>query len=78
MPVQPTTCLNLQVKSFYVGKDHVGDVPLSKKIAAGFTTGMVGIGWLGTQTGKHVVFTFSYYFFHSSVISGRLVLETKI
>lgn len=29
----------LQVKSLYVGKDHVGDVPLSKKILAGFTTG---------------------------------------
>ncbi|OEL25956.1 Mitochondrial uncoupling protein 1 [Dichanthelium oligosanthes] len=31
------------VKSFYVGKDHVGDVPLSKKIAAGFTTGAIAI-----------------------------------
>ena len=29
----------LQVKSFYVGENHVGDVPLYKKIAAGFTTG---------------------------------------
>lgn len=27
------------MKSFYVGKDHVGDVPLSKKIFAGLTTG---------------------------------------
>jgi solute carrier family 25 uncoupling protein 8/9 len=31
------------VKSFYVGQDHVGDVPLSKKIAAGFTTGAIAI-----------------------------------
>lgn len=31
------------VKSFYVGKDHVGDVPLSKKILAALTTGAVGI-----------------------------------
>ncbi|XP_052135917.1 mitochondrial uncoupling protein 1 [Oryza glaberrima] len=31
------------VKSFYVGKDHVGDVPLTKKIAAGFTTGAIAI-----------------------------------
>ncbi|KAK9714062.1 hypothetical protein RND81_06G069100 [Saponaria officinalis] len=31
------------VKTFYVGKDHVGDVPLSKKILAGLTTGAVGI-----------------------------------
>ncbi|OQU84127.1 mitochondrial uncoupling protein 1 [Sorghum bicolor] len=31
------------VKSFYVGKDHVGDVPLSKKVAAGFTTGAIAI-----------------------------------
>ncbi|XP_006663135.1 mitochondrial uncoupling protein 1-like [Oryza brachyantha] len=31
------------VKSLYVGKDHVGDVPLSKKIAAGFTTGAIAI-----------------------------------
>lgn len=28
-----------QVKNFYVGKDHVGDVPLSKKVLAGLTTG---------------------------------------
>lgn len=28
-----------QVKTFYTGKDHVGDVPLSKKILAAFTTG---------------------------------------
>jgi solute carrier family 25 uncoupling protein 8/9 len=26
------------VKTFYTGKDHVGDVPLSKKILAAFTT----------------------------------------
>ncbi|KAG8090371.1 hypothetical protein GUJ93_ZPchr0011g26937 [Zizania palustris] len=31
------------VKSLYVGKDHVGDVPLSKKIAAAFTTGAIAI-----------------------------------
>lgn len=29
----------MQVKNLYVGKDHVGDVPLIKKIAAGLTTG---------------------------------------
>lgn len=28
-----------QVKALYVGSDHVGDVPLSKKILAAFTTG---------------------------------------
>lgn len=31
--------LGKQVKNFYVGKDHVGDVPLSKKILAALTTG---------------------------------------
>ncbi|GAB4833940.1 Matrilysin [Ancistrocladus abbreviatus] len=31
------------VKSLYVGKDHVGEVPLSKKILAALTTGAVGI-----------------------------------
>ncbi|KAG2570834.1 mitochondrial uncoupling protein 1-like [Panicum virgatum] len=31
------------VKSLYVGQDHAGDVPLSKKIAAGFTTGAIAI-----------------------------------
>ncbi|XP_013588067.1 PREDICTED: mitochondrial uncoupling protein 1 [Brassica oleracea var. oleracea] len=31
------------VKNLYVGKDHVGDVPLSKKILAGLTTGALGI-----------------------------------
>ena len=31
------------VKEFYVGKDHVGEVPLHLKIAAGLTTGAVGI-----------------------------------
>ncbi|KAL3626926.1 Matrilysin [Castilleja foliolosa] len=31
------------VKSFYVGKDHVGDAPLSKKIFAALTTGAVAI-----------------------------------
>ena len=33
----------MQVKSLYVGQDHAGDVPLSKKIAAGFTTGTIAI-----------------------------------
>lgn len=28
-----------QVKNLYIGKDHVGDAPLLKKIAAGLTTG---------------------------------------
>lgn len=32
-------CCFTQVKNLYVGKDHVGDVPLSKKILAGLTTG---------------------------------------
>lgn len=32
-----------QVKSFFVGKDHVGDVPLTMKIAAGLATGAIGI-----------------------------------
>ncbi|KIZ02275.1 uncoupling protein 3 [Monoraphidium neglectum] len=31
------------VKNFFVGKDHVGDVPLHLKIAAGLTTGAIGI-----------------------------------
>ena len=31
------------VKQFYVGKDHVGDVPLLTKIAAGLTTGALAI-----------------------------------
>ena len=31
------------IKDFYVGKDHVGDVPLHLKVAAGLTTGAVGI-----------------------------------
>ncbi|XP_057843226.1 mitochondrial uncoupling protein 1 [Cryptomeria japonica] len=31
------------VKNLYVGKDHVGDVPLHKKILAALTTGAVGI-----------------------------------
>ncbi|PIA31215.1 hypothetical protein AQUCO_05100015v1 [Aquilegia coerulea] len=31
------------VKSFYVGNDFVGDVPLSKKILAALTTGALGI-----------------------------------
>lgn len=28
-----------QVKNLYIGKDHVGDVPLTKKILAALTTG---------------------------------------
>lgn len=31
------------IKEIYVGKDHVGDVPLSMKIAAGLTTGALAI-----------------------------------
>ncbi|XP_004506657.1 mitochondrial uncoupling protein 1-like [Cicer arietinum] len=31
------------VKTLYTGSDHVGDVPLSKKILAAFTTGAVAI-----------------------------------
>ncbi|OMO85157.1 Dicarboxylate carrier 2 [Corchorus capsularis] len=31
------------VKNFYVGKDHVGEVPLTKKILAALTTGALGI-----------------------------------
>ncbi|KAF3448995.1 hypothetical protein FNV43_RR09719 [Rhamnella rubrinervis] len=31
------------VRNLYVGKDFVGDVPLSKKILAGLTTGALGI-----------------------------------
>lgn len=31
--------LGEQVKNLYLGKDHVGDAPLLKKIAAGLTTG---------------------------------------
>ncbi|CAH9103425.1 unnamed protein product [Cuscuta europaea] len=31
------------VKNLYVGKDHVGEVPLTKKILAGLTTGALGI-----------------------------------
>ncbi|GBG72627.1 hypothetical protein CBR_g12201 [Chara braunii] len=31
------------VKQLYVGKDHVGDVPLVKKVAAALTTGAIGI-----------------------------------
>ncbi|KAL3690707.1 hypothetical protein R1sor_004358 [Riccia sorocarpa] len=31
------------VKNLYVGNDHVGDVPLIKKIAAGLTTGALAI-----------------------------------
>ena len=40
-----------QVKAFYVGKDHVGDVPLSKKILAALTTG------------EHICWTLMYLFF---------------
>ncbi|KAK6943561.1 Mitochondrial substrate/solute carrier [Dillenia turbinata] len=31
------------VRDLYVGKDHVGDIPLTKKILAALTTGAVGI-----------------------------------
>ncbi|KAG0583895.1 hypothetical protein M758_3G169200 [Ceratodon purpureus] len=31
------------VRDLYIGKDHVGDPPLLKKIAAGLTTGALGI-----------------------------------
>ena len=31
------------VKRFYTGADHVGEVPLHLKIAAGLTTGGIGI-----------------------------------
>jgi solute carrier family 25 uncoupling protein 8/9 len=31
----------VQVKNLYLGKDHVGDAPLLKKIAAGLTTGQL-------------------------------------
>lgn len=31
------------VKALFVGKDHVGEVPLHTKIAAGLTTGALGI-----------------------------------
>ncbi|KAK6943063.1 Mitochondrial substrate/solute carrier [Dillenia turbinata] len=31
------------VRNLYVGKDHVGDIPLTKKILAALTTGAVGI-----------------------------------
>ena len=33
--------LLVQVKDLYLGKDHVGDAPLLKKIAAGLTTGQL-------------------------------------
>jgi solute carrier family 25 uncoupling protein 8/9 len=32
-----------QVRNFYVGKEHKGDPPLHLKIAAGLTTGALGI-----------------------------------
>lgn len=32
-----------QVKNLYLGKDHVGDAPLYKKIAAGLTTGQIAL-----------------------------------
>jgi hypothetical protein len=32
-----------QVKQFFVGKDHVGDVPLHLKIASGLATGAIAI-----------------------------------
>lgn len=33
----------MQVRNFYVGKDFKGDPPLHSKIAAGLTTGALGI-----------------------------------
>jgi hypothetical protein len=33
----------LQVRNFYTGKDFKGDPPLLTKIAAGLTTGAIGI-----------------------------------
>lgn len=39
IPINSALPGDVQVKSFYDGQDHVGDVPLYKKIAAGFTTG---------------------------------------
>ncbi|PON36185.1 Mitochondrial substrate/solute carrier [Parasponia andersonii] len=33
----------LEVKTLYVGKDFVGDVPLTKKILAALTTGALAI-----------------------------------
>ena len=39
----PRSVLLEQNKAFYCGPDHVGDVPLHLKIAAGLTTGAVGI-----------------------------------
>lgn len=35
--------MSLQVKQAFVGKDHVGDVPLHLKIASGLTTGAIAI-----------------------------------
>eukprot|EP00882_Tetradesmus_deserticola_P016352 GHRQ01017460.1.p1 GENE.GHRQ01017460.1~~GHRQ01017460.1.p1 ORF type:complete len:135 (+),score=54.40 GHRQ01017460.1:1378-1782(+) len=35
--------LDLQVKQFFVGQDHVGDVPLHLKIASGLATGAIAI-----------------------------------
>ena len=32
-----------QVRNFYVGKDFKGEAPLHLKIAAGLTTGAIGI-----------------------------------
>eukprot|EP00983_Pelagomonas_calceolata_P062532 1147342-Pelagomonas_calceolata.AAC.3 len=37
------SCANVQVRNFYVGKDFKGDPPLHLKIAAGLTTGALGI-----------------------------------
>ena len=36
-----------QVKTFYVGSDFVGDVPLSKKILAALTTGIPKLNVVG-------------------------------
>ena len=42
------TCISFtsQVKTFYVGSDFVGDVPLSKKILAALTTGEYGLDFM--------------------------------
>lgn len=52
------TCIPFtsQVKTFYVGSDFVGDVPLSKKILAALTTGEHGLDFV-----MHVTFVFESY-----------------
>ena len=44
------SCLFSQVKSFYVGENFVGDIPLSKKILAGLTTGVFKCGSANKRT----------------------------